>query len=73
VYQIHHWRTELGSYEHEHDRDVETGNHLWSIYRTKREYAREMGLPLRSVIEAPSKLAAEEAAARLGFGEPWSH
>jgi hypothetical protein len=32
-----------------------------------------MGDPLRTVVEAPSKLAAEEAAARLGFSEPWAH
>jgi len=32
-----------------------------------------MGDPLRTVVEAPSKLAAEQAAARLGFGEPWAH
>jgi hypothetical protein len=25
------------------------------------------------VIEAPTKLAAEEEAARLGFGDPWGH
>jgi hypothetical protein len=31
-----------------------------------------MGDPLRTVVEAPSKLAAEEAAARLGFSEPWA-
>jgi len=29
--------------------------------------------PLRTVIEATTKLAAEEQAARLGFGEPWAH
>ena len=32
-----------------------------------------MGDPLRTVVEAPNKLAAEEAAARLGFSEPWAH
>lgn len=46
---------------------------LWGIYYTDREYAREMGDPLRTVVEAPTKLAAEEAAARLGFSEPWAH
>jgi len=49
------------------------GNHLWGIYYTDREYAREVGGPLRTVIEAPTKLAAEEAAMRLGFGDPWAH
>ncbi len=49
------------------------GNQLWGIYHTDREYAREMGDPLRTVIEAPTKIAAEEEAARLGFGDPWAH
>ncbi|MBN9688618.1 MAG: hypothetical protein J0M24_00135 [Verrucomicrobia bacterium] len=48
------------------------GNGLWGIYHLDREYAREMGDPLRTVIEAPNKMAAEEAAARLGFGEAWA-
>lgn len=49
------------------------GNQLWGIYHTDREYARLMGDPLRTVVEAPTKLAAEEAATRLGFSEPWAH
>jgi len=48
------------------------GNQLWGIYHTDREYARVMGDPLRTVVEAPTKLAAEETAARLGFSEPWA-
>lgn len=32
-----------------------------------------MGDPLRTVVEAPTKLAAEETAARLGFSKPWAH
>ena len=48
-------------------------NQLWGIYYTDREYAREVGDPLRTVIEAPTKIAAEEHAARLGFGDPWVH
>ena len=48
-------------------------NKLWGIYHTDREYARTVGDPLRTVVEAPTKLAAEEAAARLGFSEPWAH
>jgi len=52
---------------------VASGNQLWGIYHTDREYARLMGEPLRTVIEAPTKLAAEETAARLGFSEPWAH
>ena len=52
---------------------LKPGNQLWGIYHTDREYAREMGDPLRTVVEAPTKLAAEEAAARLGFNDPWAH
>ncbi len=52
------------------DRGLE--KRLWGIYHVDREYAREMGNPLRTVIEAPNKAAAEEAAARLGFGEAWA-
>ena len=49
------------------------GSQLWGIYHTDREYARESGDPLRTTIEAPTKIAAEEAAAKLGFGNPWAH
>ena len=49
------------------------GNQLWGIYYTDREYARLMGDPLRTVIEAPTKRAAEEAAGKLGFESPWAH
>ena len=49
------------------------GNQLWGIYHTDREYARELGDSLRTVVEAPTKLAAEELAARLGFSDPWAH
>ena len=49
------------------------GNQLWGIYHTDREYAQVHGDPLRTVVEAPTKLAAEELAARLDFGEPWAH
>ena len=52
---------------------LQPGNQKWGIYHRDREYAREMGDPLRTVIEAFSKIPAEEAAARLGFGEPWAH
>ena len=38
------------------------GSQLWGIYHTDREYARESGDPLRTTIEAPTKIAAEEAA-----------
>jgi hypothetical protein len=49
------------------------GKQLWGIYHTDREHARELGDPLRTVVEAPNKLIAEETAARLGFGDPWAH
>ena len=52
---------------------LKLGNQLWGIYHTDREYARVIGNPLRTVIEAPTKLAAEEAAAQLGFSEPLAH
>jgi hypothetical protein len=32
-----------------------------------------LGDPLRTVVEAPTKLIAEESAAQLGFGDPWAH
>jgi hypothetical protein len=50
-----------------------SGRQLWGIYHTDREYARELGDPLRTVVEAPNKLIAEETAAHLGFGDPWAH
>ncbi|MCI0539300.1 MAG: hypothetical protein L0Z50_29180 [Verrucomicrobiales bacterium] len=49
------------------------GNQLWGIYHTDREFARQLGDPLRTVLEAPTKIAAEELAARLGFNDPWAH
>ena len=50
-----------------------SGNRLWGIYHTDRDCSRIMGHPLRTVVEAPTKLAAEECAARLGFGDAWAH
>jgi hypothetical protein len=52
---------------------LKSGKQLWGIYHTDLEYARELGDPLRTVVEAPNKLIAEETAARLGFGDPWAH
>jgi hypothetical protein len=49
------------------------GHQLWGIYYTDREYAHLLGDPLRTVIEAPTKRAAEEAAGKLGFESPWAH
>src|ERR1019366_6728664 len=48
-------------------------NQHWGIYFTDREYARVMGDPLRAVIEAPTKIAAEQAASRLGLRDAWAH
>ena len=48
------------------------GNQLWGIYYTDREHARLMGDPLRTVVEAPTKLAAEEIAGKLGLESPWA-
>ena len=49
------------------------GNRLWGIYHTDREYAREQGDPLRIVVEARTKIAAEELAAHLCYVGPWAH
>jgi hypothetical protein len=49
---------------------LKLGNRLWGIYH---ENVGEQGNPLRTVVKARSKIAAEELAARLGFGEPWAH
>jgi hypothetical protein len=38
-----------------------------------REFAREMGDPLRAVVETCSKLAAESDASRLRFGDALAH
>ena len=51
----------------------ENSNHLWGIYHLDREYARELGDPLRTVIRAATKEEAEHQAARLGFDGPWAH
>jgi len=52
---------------------LKPGNQLWGIYHTDREYAKMVGDPLRTVVEAPTKFAAEEVAVRLGFNDPWAH
>lgn len=48
-------------------------NRLWGIYHTDRKYAHSLGDPLRTTVEAPTKTDAEEAAAKLGFSNPWAH
>ena len=52
---------------------LKSDNQLWGIYHTDREYARTMGDPLRTTVEAPTKIAAEEAASKLGFNDPRAH
>jgi hypothetical protein len=52
---------------------LKSGRQLWGIYHTDREYARALGDPLRTTVEAPTQIAAEEAAAKLGFSDPWAH
>ncbi|MGH7977323.1 MAG: hypothetical protein ACREDS_04040 [Limisphaerales bacterium] len=49
------------------------GEQLWGIYFTDREYSREMGDPLLGVVAAPTKIAAEETATRLGLDGGWAH
>lgn len=45
---------------------LKPGNKLWGHFFNDREYAREIGDPMRTVVEAPTKNAAEDAAmARL--------
>jgi len=52
---------------------LKPGNLRWGIYHADREHARVMGDSLRTVVEAPKKIAAQEEAARLGFSYPWAH
>ena len=52
---------------------LKSGGKLWGIYHTDREYARTLGDPLRTTVEASTKTAAEAAAAKLGFSNPWAH
>ena len=51
----------------------ETAPQLWGIYHLDREYARELGDLLRTVIEAATKEEAEREAERLGFTFAWAH
>jgi hypothetical protein len=52
---------------------LKSGTQLWGIYHTDWERAGELADSLRTVVEAPSKLIAEETASQLGFGDPWAH
>src|SRR5438876_920095 len=58
------------------DATAKPGSQLWGIYHSDGEYARVMSDPIRTVLEAPTSVAAKEAADRLGFGDgrilpPW--
>jgi hypothetical protein len=46
---------------------------MWDIYHADSECAHLMSDPLGTSVEASHDFAAEEAAARLGFNEPWAH
>ena len=50
-----------------------SGHQLWGIFHTDQECAHALNDPLRTTIEAPTKIAAEEAAAKLGFSDPRAH
>jgi hypothetical protein len=65
--------TILVNWTHEQDHGSEARQPTLGGYHTDREYAHELGDPLRTVVEASSKLIAEETAAQLGFGDPWAH
>jgi hypothetical protein len=53
---------------------VKPGEQLWGITFNDAEYAREMGDPLRAVVAAPTKIAAEEAATtQLGLEAAWAY
>ncbi len=52
---------------------TEAAEQVWGIYHLDREYARELGDPLRTVVRAASKEDAERQAERLGFGSAWAH
>ena len=45
---------------------------LWGIYHADREDARQVGDPLRTILEAADKVIAEATAARLGFKYVWA-
>lgn len=52
---------------------AKSGQQLWGIYHADREETRSHDDPPRTTVEASSKIAAEEAAAKLGFDNPWAH
>jgi hypothetical protein len=52
---------------------AESENQSWGIYFRDREYTKLLGDPLRMVIVAPTKAAAEAEANRLGFDDARAH
>ena len=48
------------------DSTSQTETKLWGIHHTDRKFTRVMGDPLRTTVEAPTKVAEEETA-KLGF------
>ena len=50
-----------------------SGHQFWGIYHTDHEHVRALNDPLRTTIEDPTQIAAEEAAAKLGFSDPRAH
>ena len=52
---------------------IKPGEQFWGIYFAPLEYARVKGDPLRAVIAASTKIAAEEAASGLGLDHAWAH
>jgi len=52
---------------------TKTENKLWGIYHADQENGRIMNDPLRTTVEAPTKIVAEEIAVRLGFNKPLAH
>lgn len=59
----------LGSMKRKARSAAKRRNRLWGIYHSDRDYARQLGNPIRTVVRAPSKIVAEEEAARRGFGD----
>ena len=52
---------------------TKTDNKLWGIYHADQENGSILNDPLRTTVEAPTKIAAEEIAVRLGFNKPLAH
>jgi hypothetical protein len=51
---------------------LKPGDELWGIYYIDRQHARDVGDPLLGVVAAPTKAAAESAAAKQGLSNSWA-